>query len=289
MNKFFTILLPTAAAIVIQGCANYDMAGMLHVQSPEVNSRFEESMNFNKADGARTISCTTDSYKVYVGTDMHIDTKATTAHTDRFLTDFREDENEGFAIILGDLVNTNENIPKASARVREMAGEKEGKVFFTLGNHDVYFGQWKDWSKEWGTSTYTLEVSAGTAKDLFICLDSADGLLGTRQLAWFKETLKNAKGYRHTFVFTHTHPFKKDGSQGHTSNYPMEETYELTGLLGEAGVDLFLCGHDHAREVTHFNGVEYIIVDALEEHYGNAAYMILNVGESLSYKFIGID
>ena len=54
------------------------------------------------------------------------------------------------------------------------------------------------------------------------------------------------------------------------------------------GIDWYLCGHDHSREITRHKGVTYITVDALEEHYPNAYYMIAYVGNDLQYRFVPV-
>ena len=130
----------------------------------------------------------------------------------------------------------------------------------------------------------------GKKLDLYICLDTAEGTLGTDQLKWLKALLAEKKnaGYRHIIVFTHTHLFKQDSSQGHTSNLSMEETYELTYLLSDAGVELYLCGHDHSREVTSYGGVKYITVDSSTDAEPEPYYMVMEVGKQITYDFISL-
>ena len=137
------------------------------------------------------------------------------------------------------------------------------------------------------------ELPDSTVLDRFICLDSAEGTLGTAQLQWLRELLTTNHlplttnhPFRHTIVFTHTHLFKRDNSQGHTSNYAVEETYELTSLLEQGGVDMYWCGHDHSREITDYAGFTSIVVDAIEDHYPPAFYMIADFSDQINYRFI---
>ena len=116
----------------------------------------------------------------------------------------------------------------------------------------------------------------------------AEGTLGTAQLQWLRELLTTNHlplttnhPFRHTIVFTHTHLFKRDNSQGHTSNYAIEETYELTSLLEQGGVDMYWCGHDHSREITDYAGFTSIVVDAIEDHYPPAFYMIADLSDAI--------
>ena len=289
MGKFRNIFSIMLAATVFCACGEdpeLDMYGMMDGHSPDVNIRF---VGVAPAGGSRAVISPSDAYKVYLGADMHIDSKASTAHTDSFLSKFADDDNAPMALILGDIVNGKYSMHSASERIRVMAGDKADAVFAAIGNHDLYFGLWEQWEAEWGDATYTIEVRTPSHTDLYVCVESGSGYLGSEQMEWLKETLETAaaKDYRHRIVFTHTHMFKKDMSQGHTSNYPIEETYELTGLFRRTGVEMFLSAHSHSRGRTIFNGVEYIVLDALEEHYPDTVtgYSILSAGEDLKCDF----
>ena len=279
-----------AASVCTFSCGEptLDLVGMMDGQSPDTDVRF--GLSASAASGKKVIYSPTDAYKVYVGSDMHIDSKASTAHTDTFLERFAADDNAPMALILGDLVNGKTYTKSASDHVRQKAGDKSGSVFLALGNHDIYFGLWPEWKEEWGDATYTVEVKTPSCTDLYICLESASGYLGSKQIKWLKETLQKASGmhYRHILVYSHTHMFKPDGVQGHTSNFPIEETYELTGMFKEYGVEMYLSGHRHSRDRRDFMGVEYIVIDALEEHYEDnmAGYMVLTVEDELDCEFI---
>lgn len=293
-NRIFLLIILACLCACSEDPA-LDMAGMIDGQSPDANERFSGSREGSMVQGPspRIVSSPTPDYKVYVGTDMHIDSNASTSHTDTFLEAFAADDNAPMALLLGDLVNGKNSMHMASERVREMAGPKAGVIFPALGNHDIYFKLWESWADEWGDANYTIQVRTPEGTDFYICLDTASGYLGTRQTAWLKdifEILKD-KEYRHVIVFTHTHMFKKDGSQGHTSNFPIEETWELTSLFERNGVELYLSGHSHSRDISYFNGVEYIVVDALEEHYPDSetGYMVLEAGKTLDCRFFRFD
>lgn len=210
--KISRIILSAALSLLVS-CSSeptLDMLGMIDGQSPDAGVRFsgKQGVIMVKDSGPRVVNSPSDDYKVYVSTDMHIDSDAPTTHTDAFLKAFTDDPGSPMAIILGDL------------------------------------------------------------------LKDAPG-----------------RGYRHIVVYTHTHMFKKDGSQGHTSNYPLEETWELTSMFARYGVSLFLSGHSHSRDISYFNGVKYIVVDALEEHYPDSqtGYMILEAGSTLDCRFFRFD
>ena len=267
---------------------NLDLVGMVAGQSPVPDVRYEQSIAYNDTTASRDIIHLTDSYRFYVGTDMHIDSAYDNTLT--YLHAFRNDLLAPFTLMLGDMVNARDNIPWVREIFNKETGYKSNRVYATVGNHDVYFNQWHEWQEQWGSSTYSFVVNTPRHKDLYICFDSANGTIGKKQLEWLKALLDKSQltEYRHKIIFTHTHIFKKDESQGHTSNYAMEETYYLTDLFSRYGIDLFLCGHDHSREITEFKGVTYITVDALEEHYPNAYYMIATVGDDITYEFVPV-
>lgn len=285
MKKLSIILL-----IGLCSCSvNLDLRGMFDGSSPDPDIRFEESMAYFNATNDTIWEVSSENYVVYVGTDMHIDTLAPTAHTDRFLADFKHESQPHFALILGDIANGQHNIPWIADIFRNAITPNVDTIFFTLGNHDAYFGQWEEWREAMKTSTYWFDVVKPSGKkDLYVCLESGNGTLGKKQMAWLRELLaqKSHQNYEHKIVFTHTHLFKKDGSQGHTSNYNIEETYDMIGLFARTGVDMYLCGHDHSREITVLKGVDFIVVDALEEHDNTPGYLKLYAGEDLKYEFI---
>ena len=134
---------------------------------------------------------------------------------------------------------------------------------------------------------FVVETPSGY-KDLFICYDSADGTLGSKQLKWVRETLEwaDTQNFRHIVACTHTHLFKRDGSQGHTSNYTLEETYTLLNLLTKHSVKMVWCGHDHTREITEVKGLTSIIVDSMEDDDKSPFYMLVTMGEKIQYDFV---
>lgn len=249
---------------------------MIKSPSPDANGRFAVSKAYNDANGYRHIYLTGSEYTFYAATDSHVSTTA--KGLGHFVSDYLADSDIApFAIFVGDAIDKKNNLNLFLETVRPIA-ESGRTLFCTPGNHDLYFGQWADYIREIKTGTYCFEVSsdisdkssAGT--DLFICLDSASGTLGTDQRSWLESILSGANGlYRHIIVFTHTHFFKRDNSQGHTGNFNIEEGYDLIKLFSDNGVDLVISGHDHFFEDTYFKNVNFVtlaaIDDAADEQY----------------------
>lgn len=287
-----SIITILASSMLLSSCyGNYDIVGMVYGQSPRSDERFENSMDYNQNAGYPTIVVPQDEYKVYYGTDMHVDTSWN--HTTKWTTALRNDANCYFGIILGDIINAINHFEDFNKGVEynPLTQAANKPLFATVGNHDLYYGQWKEYLKYWHTSTYYLTVKTPNYTDLFICMDSGDGTWGRKQFDWLRKLLAdmNRSDYRHVTVYTHTHLFKRDSSQGHTSNYALEETYEIADLLDKGGVEWYVSGHCHCRDIADYKNTKYIIVDALEEHESDVAYMVGTFGEKLSYEFISLD
>ncbi len=282
----FAVLLSSCKSID-DFLPNLDVIGMVYGQSPRNDTRFEDSQSYNAehAEKYSDIVLTTDEYKVYYGTDMHVD--STWRNTTKWAQAAENDAACAFAIVLGDVINAQDNYPHFLSGMSPLTK----RWFCTAGNHDIYYGQWKEYLQYIGSSVYKFQVVTPNAKDLYICLDSSDGTLARKQFGWLKTTLQSVQeaGYRHIIVYTHTHIFKHDGTQGHTSNYVLEETYAILDLLGQNHVDWYVSGHAHSRNVTDFKGVKYIIVDTLQDPEEEAAYMVARVGQKLEYEFIAIN
>ena len=292
----FQILIFSILFLLLPSCnPNYDLAGFLNSTSPDVSKRFEQSMAYNDSVGIPTVVVPSADYRVYVCTDSHIDSIPT--NLPAFVQAAAADTLCPLALHLGDLVNAQGHIPYAVSLLTP--NHSPLTTFLALGNHDIYFNQWDEWRSYFGSSVYWFYTMLpdSTILDRFICLDSAEGTIGTAQLQWLRELLTgngsqpstlNAQhsSFRHTIVFTHTHFFRRDHSQEHTSNYAIEETYELTSLLEQGGVDMYWCGHDHSREITDYAGFTSIIVDAIEDHYPPAFYMVATLSDQINYHFI---
>lgn len=261
-----------------------DLKGMFSSNGEPVDVRFAQSMTYNNDKGEMHLDMGSDEYMVYVCTDSHI-TRKTHKNLDYFIDTFNAETAPKIAIHLGDLIDAQKNFPCADS-VLSLAN---GPLFITPGNHDVYFKQWSIYRSYFHTGTYWFDTNNGSKKlDLFICLDTADGTLGTKQMQWLRDLLekKSKEGYRRIIVYTHTHFWKLDDSQGHTSNFSLEETYELAALLGQYQVDYVWSGHQHARQSVFFRGVNYLVLDATKDSEKGQSYMTVQMGEHAIYHYI---
>ena len=284
-------------AMLLVACGpdtSLDLVGMFAGSSPTIDERFEQSQQYNQQAGYATIQALADEYHVYVCTDTHM--HKTRNRWEYFIQSYRKDLLCPVAVHLGDIIDAKtdfEYVKEALTPhpITMLLPTKPDTLMAVCGNHDIYFKQWTNFINTFKTSTYYFVVKTPTGKqDLFIVYDSADGTVGKKQLDWLRETLAWAdkQDFRHIVACTHTNFFKRDGSQGHSSNFPIEETYALLNLFTTHGVDMHWTGHDHAREITPVKGMTSIIVDSMEDTDEEPYYMLVNMGDKIDYEFVAV-
>ena len=280
-------ILYIALAVMMTACSEdstLDMKGMFSPNGEVVDVRFAQSMVYNDSVGEQHLNMGADDYTVYVCTDSHI-TRKSHQNLDYFINTYNAAAAPKLAIHLGDLIDAQKNFACADSVLR-LANDR---LFITPGNHDIYFKQWPIYRSYFHSSVYWFDTNNGSKKlDLFICLDTAEGTLGKKQMAWLRELLekKSKDGYRRIIVFTHTHFWKLDDSQGHTSNFSLEETYELATLLAQYKVAYVWSGHQHARQSVLFRGVNYLVLDATKDSEKGQSFMTVQMGENAVYQYI---
>lgn len=261
-------------------------AGALFEHSyPSVDECFASSMNYYHQQGEQypEMEVKTDGYKVYVFSDSHV------AYYNSVLTAFRDtfmaDIDAPVAICLGDLVEANQSY-FWFCQPFEYQSEPRNKfdtLFVALGNHDLFYNQYDYFIERFKTTIYrfTIRTKDGS-RDMFICLDTAHGSLGRRQLDWLRNQLMYAKetGYRNIFVYTHVNLVRSDNTHADASTVALEESFELMSLFSQYGVRQFWAGHDHARDGFMQGGVQYILLESMREADEHPGYMVLHVSPS---------
>ncbi|HDR68078.1 MAG TPA: metallophosphoesterase [Bacteroidaceae bacterium] len=270
---FFTLFLPACEKMEIRGfIVSYETA----------DQRFEQSIEWNNHNGFREITTDRDNYLLYSMGDSHV---GGTANLDLF---FREAQNEDpvAAVMVGDLTNGHEANYIA---FREHLPDKDSLLTFPIaGNHDIYFGGWKHYHSIFGSSTYTFIINTPAASDLFICLDSGGGTLGTRQLDWLGNLLETTRNdYRYCIIFTHNNLFRLRPT---TSTNPfVEEIHVLLDLFLRYNVDMVVTAHDHKRNTGILGNTTHIIMDALSDEYDHAGYMKIFINTAaIEYVFVNL-
>ena len=283
MKKFFYITLAVLFTACASEDATLDMKGMFSPNGEPIPVRFAQSMAYNDSVGEIHLSMPSPDYTIYMCSDSHI-TRKKHKNLDYFIAQYNAAAAPKLALHLGDLIDAQKNFPCADS-ILNLANDK---LFITPGNHDIYFKQWEIYRSFFHSSVYWFDTNCGDTKlELFICLDSAEGTLGIDQMNWLRSLLaeKSKEGYRRIIVFTHTHLWKLDGSQGHTSNMAMEDTYELTSLLAQYGVSYYWSGHQHARQTVLFKGVNYMVLDATNDTETGLSYMTVDMGANVNFHY----
>jgi predicted phosphodiesterase len=282
-------ILYIALILAFYACSDdsrLDIKGLVSPNGEVVNTRFEQSVAYNDSVGEIHLDMHSDEYVVYVCTDSHI-TRKTHRNLDYFMAQYSAAATPKVAVHLGDIIDAQKNFPCADSIIHT-GRTKLDTMFVTPGNHDIYFKQWQIFRSFFKTGTYWFDTNNGSKKlDLFVCLDSAEGTVGTKQLKWLRDLLanKSKEGYRRIVVYTHTNFWKVEGSLGTTPGFPIEETYELAALFAQYGVDFVWSGHYHARQSAIYKGVNYLVLDATKDQEKNQAYMTVNMGESAVYHY----
>lgn len=271
--------------------ARLDLIGNISGTSPRIDKRMEDSEKYNATHPFVTLYAPDEDYHVYVCTDTHITTEV--GRWKSFITAYRQDTLCPVAIHLGDIVDAQNHFDDVYNALTAIPCNplKQDTLMTVAGNHDICFSQWSDYLETFRTGTYYFIVETPQGEqDLYIMFDSADGTVGSKQLNWLKKTLAWAakEKFRHIVACTHTHFFMRDNSQNVATNFTIEETYTLLNLFQSFGVDMVWTGHDHCREITQYKDMTCIIVDSMKEEDKSPYYMLVNMGNEITYNFIPV-
>ncbi len=270
MGNLRRIVSAIALLTIINACNRLEFVEFLPLAHKKVDKRFTKSMQI--ASPIDTINVP-DNYRFYVCGDSHYET---TAH--KLTSMLRTANNDTlcqFVFHVGDIVDYKSLYP---AIKNIITTELTTSPFLTaLGNHDIYFDEWDDYQQHFGTAIYSFIIKGNCFSDLCICIDTASGTLGKEQKKWLENLLQSErKKHRHCIVFSHTNIWNTDLSQTPSGNFSIDETLYLTHTLTQHNVDMYICGHDHYREVMSYNGVDYITLDAIKETAHNSSYIIVS-------------
>ena len=269
-----------AILILLLSSCRYDFAGFVSPPSKTVEIRFKESLDMNNND--TIISIASASYQMALCSDVHVNK---TAHNlSILLKEVNSNPDISLMAILGDITDMPGGMFVAKDTIT--SANMDIPVKYIVGNHDLYFNQWDDFKECFGSASYYFIVQADTVSDLFIVLDSGSGTLGNSQLKWLENLLKSRRHlHRNCTVLTHTHFWDTEMSQFPTGNFPVEETAVLTNLFSKYDVNMVISGHDHTSQVKLFNGVCYIITDAILDESEKWSYLKVTFSDEVSYSF----
>ena len=192
-------------------------------------------------------------YKVLVITDVHLgadfyDSSNTEAFF-KWLADYSDKAQIKFALGLGDFTdNAHESEYKRYARIVSRIEEAlpGRKVLNVIGNHDLFQSDGYELYEQYcypHTSFYKFE----TQKLVWYGLDTGSGLLGSRQLAFLRQSLPQDSKSKTPVIFTHI-PFAADGLGPWLLPYCLRDTTErniMIGLFSRSKIKGYFCGHYH--------------------------------------------
>ena len=269
-----------AILILLLSSCRYDFAGFVSPPSKTVETRFKESLDMNNND--TIISIASASYQMALCSDVHVNK---TAHNlSVLLKEVNSNPDISLMAILGDITDMPGGMFVAKDTIT--SANMDIPIKYIVGNHDLYFNQWDDFKECFGSASYYFIVQADTVSDLFIVLDSGSGTIGNSQLKWLENLLKSRRHlHRNCTVLTHTHFWDAEMSQFPTGNFPVEETAVLTNLFSKYDVNMVISGHDHTSQVKLFNGVCYIITDAILDESEKWSYLKVTFSDEVSYSF----
>ena len=267
---------------MVSSCDKFEMRGFV-LSYESANQRFEQSMNWNSSNPYKNLVVPKDDYVLFVMGDSHV---GGTENLDHFIKEASEAGSTA-TVMVGDITTGHEedyhtffeHLPKQDTLVS----------FLVVGNHDLYFNGWEHFYELFGSTTFYFSIKTPTATDLFICLDTGGGTLGSNQLAWFRDLLENARPkYRRCVVFTHNNLFRVRHTT--STNPNVEELHVLIELCVKHQIDMVVTGHDHKRNVIDLGNTVHITLDALEDISKNPGFCILqnNAGE-IQYEFVEVD
>jgi|GEM_PF-748080 len=170
---------------------------------------------------------------------------------------FADRNNVGFIVCSGDLSDngTRENFNY----VNYLTSVNLTVPFYSaLGNHDLYGDGWEAFKELIGPSVVSFSPYSayGLSNSLFIFIDTAECVVGEKQMDWIEFQLKNSSA-GHRFILSHFCLY--DGEfETPTILCDPDERYRLLSLLKKYQVDFFLCGHKHSAEKYNIYGTYHI-------------------------------
>jgi predicted phosphodiesterase len=259
--------------IIILSCdscmKDADLSGFLYSSNP-VNERVKMSLEWNMVNPGKDLAIDDSDYSLLFAGDSEV------GGTKNFDTLLARSSKYGVAgiVLVGDL--TSGDPIGYDILVHEVETKNHGSAYFILGNHDLFFNGWDNYYSYFGSSTYAFTICTKDTSDLYICLDSGNGTIGSRQLRWLEELLKKErKNHRFCIICTHVNFFREHHT--FSANPLVDELHVMMDLFFRNSVDMVIMGHDHHRSEEIFGGTHYITLDACFDGFEDASYLRLEI------------
>lgn len=257
------------------------MRGMI-ISYESANYRFEQSKLWNETHGFKEINIENENYTVFSFSDIHV---GSTKNLDTVLN--RATSQQSAAVVMvGDLTTGRPNDYEVFNQ--QLLNFDTLQIFPIVGNHDLYFNGWEQFYSRFGATSYYFTINTPTASDLYICIDTGSGTLGSKQLNWLKKLLETERlNFRYCTIFTHNNLFRFRHTP--TTNPTIEELHVLLDLFVKHDVNMVITGHDHIKDYENFGNTTHITMSALLDGYSDAGYLEINIeDDSLKFQFVDI-
>lgn len=160
---------------------------------------------------------------------------------------------DAFIIFTGDISNTGKGGQFITFKNVLNAAGYSGLWRTAIGNHDIFFDGWADYKNEIGRSIFSFDAD----NVHFSFIDSANGMLGEKQLTWLEEDLRSTSQPLKVVV-THFPVF--DGYFGGLFRLDSDEEIAiLKTILYKYNVNLMFSGHYHGYESIVIGRTRYIV------------------------------
>lgn len=280
-TRYLKLIVFISVVLLLSSCETADLRSPF-ISYGQINERFEQSLEWNSVHPFREINVTSDNYTIFTMSDSHV---GETVNLNTFIN-AAESEGAVAMVMVGDITTGNKD---DFLDFKNNLPTTEIVPYFPLvGNHDLYFNGWEHYYQLFGSSSYLFTVKTPTAIDLYICLDTGSGTLGSEQLEWLEDILKNDReNYRSCVIFTHLNLFRPRFTA--STNPLVEELHVLLDLFLRYKVNMVVTGHDHVRDTATFGNTEHIIMDALVDYNEDASYLRLVIKNgNLKYHFVDL-
>jgi 3',5'-cyclic AMP phosphodiesterase CpdA len=275
------LILLLLTAFIGKSCREIDPTGFLYSSDP-VNERVRQSLEWNNIHPAREVMVPGTEYSLLVAADSHLNGNV---NLDTLMSRAQKPNNAGF-VMVGDL--TTGRRESYDALKHELDSKNKVPAFLMVGNHDLFFDGCDTFYSYFGSSTYAFRVKSNDTTDLYICLDSGSGTIGSKQLGWLKNLLEKERNrVRYCILFSHVNFFREHRT---TSTNPLvDEIRVLLDLCYIHSIDMVIMGHDHRRSEEILGKTRFITLDALQDGFEEASYLKLEIKDSgLEYTFIDL-
>ena len=213
--------------------------------------RFIESQALSAPDTSAVSIADTNNYSFAVVGDTHI-ANADVGRFERIL-DGATAGGDSFLILLGDIVDKGDRVDFEALKTAISNKGWDGRVFYVIGNHDIFYDGWDNYKELLAPSFYSLEI----ANAKFIAMDSADGALVKRQEAWVKSEVEQSSN-KFTFLMSHYLPIIP-GQITYLRLSDQEQAERLMKIAENNNVTAWLGAHYHSFISDKVGDVQYVV------------------------------